>query len=232
MDSVILEGMLLQASLIFALGAQNLFVLEAGLKKMHPLAVSFTCFICDFFLIMLGVAGTATLLAQFYQFKIIFGVLGVLFMFFYGWNKLHSSTSDFSFYDIKSNDRSFRKAIILSFTFSIFNPHAYLDAIVLIGGYSTKYEFISDRISIGIGASLFSLFWFLLLSFASSVMRPLFVNPRRMKLVMSFSGLILIVLSAKLSTEVYSWVFEMINDPNCSFFGTCSPVLQADASSN
>ena len=41
MNQVFLEGFLLQASLIFALGAQNLFVLESGLKKQHPRVVSF-----------------------------------------------------------------------------------------------------------------------------------------------------------------------------------------------
>lgn len=228
MEKVFFEGLLLQASLIFALGAQNLFVLESGLKRQNPLVVSFTCFICDLTLIMLGVAGTATLLTKFHQLKILFGGIGIIFMLMYGWSKIRpaieeetSSAGD----DVRS---TIKRSIILSITFSILNPHAYLDAIVLIGGFSTKYDDIQQRIAVGLGAACFSLIWFLALSFASGTMKPLLESPKRMRLVMSLSGFVLIVLAGKLSTDVYTWVVEMMNDPQCSVFGACSPiVLQA-----
>lgn len=231
MEKVFLEGLLLQASLIFALGAQNLFVLESGLKRQNPLVVSFTCFLCDLTLIMLGVAGTATLLTQFHQLKILFGGLGIIFMVMYGWSKIRTAESQ----EEKQTDSAFvstwKKSIILSITFSIFNPHAYLDAIVLIGGFSTKYSEIQNRVMVGLGAACFSLIWFLALSFASSTMKPLLESPKRMRLVMSLSGVVLIVLAGKLGTDVYTWIQEMMNDPQCSVFGTCSPVvLQAGVS--
>ncbi len=225
MEQVFLEGLLLQASLIFALGAQNLFVLESGLKRQNPLVVSFTCFLCDLTLIMLGVAGTATLLTQFHQLKIVFGGLGIIFMVMYGWSKIKKAEAP----EEKTSEPSFvstwKKSIILSITFSIFNPHAYLDAIVLIGGFSTKYAEIQNRVMVGLGAATFSLIWFLALSMASSTMKPLLESPKRMRFVMSFSGVILIVLAGKLGTDVYTWIQEMMNDPQCSVFGTCSPVV-------
>jgi L-lysine exporter family protein LysE/ArgO len=45
MLQVFLEGFLLQASLIFALGAQNLFVMESGIRRHYHLTVSFVCFL-------------------------------------------------------------------------------------------------------------------------------------------------------------------------------------------
>lgn len=228
MEQVFLEGLLLQASLIFALGAQNLFVLEAGLKRQNPVIVSFTCFICDLSLIMLGVAGTATLLTQFHQLKILFGALGIVFMVLYGWSKIRTVETESNREEKNGYVATWKKSIILSVTFSIFNPHAYLDAIVLIGGFSTKYADINARIAVGLGAACFSLIWFLVLSFASSTMKPLLESPKRMRLVMSLSGVVLIVLAGKLGTDVYTWIQEMVNDPQCSVFGTCSPiVLQA-----
>lgn len=228
MEKVFLEGLLLQASLIFALGAQNLFVLESGLKRQNPLVVSFTCFICDLSLIMLGVAGTATLLTQFHQLKILFGGLGIIFMVLYGWSKIRPGQAVPDKTEEKDFSSTWKKSIILSITFSIFNPHAYLDAIVLIGGFSTKYSDIYARIAVGLGAAFFSLIWFLALSYASSIMKPLLESPKRMRLVMSLSGVVLIVLAGKLGTDVYTWIQEMMNDPQCSVFGTCSPiVLQA-----
>lgn len=91
MDQMFLEGFLLQASLIFALGAQNIFVLESGLKKQHPLIVSFACFFCDLLLIMLGVTGAATLFTFFPYAKVSIGIIGILFLFYYDWSKFRST---------------------------------------------------------------------------------------------------------------------------------------------
>jgi L-lysine exporter family protein LysE/ArgO len=223
MNSLFLEGLFLQASLIFALGAQNFFVLESGLKRQHPFVVSFTCFICDFTLIMIGVAGMATLLTQYHQIKIIFGVLGIFFMVLYGWSKIRHNLSASKDFLADSSKSTIKKSILLSMTFSILNPHAYLDAIVLIGGFSSKYALLHERIMIGLGASCFSLIWFLILSFSSSFMKPFLMSPKRMRFVTSISGICLIFLAGKLSTDVYAWLVEMANDPHCSFFGLCSP---------
>ena len=229
MESVFVEGFFLQASLIFALGAQNLFVLESGLKRQHPIIISMTCFLCDLTLIMVGVAGTASVLSEFHQLKIVFGILGIAFMAIYGMNKMLRP-------EIPEEEsirlgHTVRRSILLSITFSIFNPHAYLDAIILIGGYSTKFVFLSERINLGLGAACFSLVWFLTLSYGASVMKPLLQNPQRMKLISSVTGVVLILLAGKLSGEVYGWIESMVNDPNCSVLGTCSPPipLHADA---
>ena len=42
-------------SLILAIGAQNIFVIEQGLKKQHIFLVCFVCSISDLFLIFLGI---------------------------------------------------------------------------------------------------------------------------------------------------------------------------------
>lgn len=229
MGSVFVEGFFLQASLIFALGAQNLFVLESGLKRQHPVTISVTCFLCDLTLIMIGVAGTASVISEFHQFKIFFGLLGIVFMLIYGLSKLRSS-------EIPEKEairlgHTVRRSILLSITFSILNPHAYLDAIILIGGYSTKYDILTERVFLGLGAAIFSLVWFLTLSYGASIMKPLLQNPQYMRLISGFTGVVLILLAGKLTGEVYGWIEIMVNDPNCSILGTCSPSIpfQADA---
>ena len=42
-------------SLILAIGAQNIFVIEQGLKKQHVFLVSLICSISDLILIFLGI---------------------------------------------------------------------------------------------------------------------------------------------------------------------------------
>lgn len=204
MEKMFIEGFLLQASLIFALGAQNLFVLESGLKKQHHLMVSFACFACDFLLIMLGVAGAGTLFSNFPEIKIIVGVLGVIFLLHYGWGKLSHQGQDFAVTGLRQS--TLKESLLSAIAFSLLNPHAYLDGIVLIGGYSSKYTELSERLTLGLGSSVCSLVWFLVLSSAATKMMPLFQNPRRMRYVMSTAGVLLIALSVKLSLNVYDWI--------------------------
>lgn len=206
MGSLFFEGLVLQASLIFALGAQNLFVLEAGLRRQHHLAVSFVCFLCDLILIMLGVAGAATLFSRYPELKIMVGILGVTFLFTYGIGKIFSRPETRNVKGPTRLETNLKRSVILAMTFSILNPHAYLDAFVLIGGFSTKYEALLDRVVLGLGAAVYSGIWFLILSTLSSVMKPLLEEPVRMRRVMSIAGVILVFLSAKLGADVLDWI--------------------------
>lgn len=215
MKEVFLEGMLLQASLIFALGPQNLFVLESGLRKNHHLTVSLVCYLCDLVLIMLGVLGAASFFNLFPQLKVIIGGFGVGFLIIYGVGKLIIDND----VDIRapSSGGNLKTAIISSITFSVLNPHAYLDGIVLIGGYSAKYPETFLRLALGLGASTFSLIWFLLLSYGAASLMPLFQNPRRMRFMMSTAGFILLFLSARLSMDVIGWLQEIYPETTTTF---------------
>ncbi|WP_440917262.1 LysE family transporter, partial [Candidatus Pelagibacter sp.] len=50
-----LLGFLTGLSLILAIGAQNIFVIEQGLKKQYVFLVCLICAISDFILIFLGI---------------------------------------------------------------------------------------------------------------------------------------------------------------------------------
>jgi L-lysine exporter family protein LysE/ArgO len=200
---------MLQASLIFALGPQNIFVLESGLKKHHHLAVSFVCYLCDFSLIMLGVVGAATFFNHYPQIKILVGFIGVIFLIIYGIGKIKHQDEYHLEFERDGKRSCFKAAIISSFVFSFVNPHAYLDGIVLIGGYSAKYPDLYSRFILGLGASSFSLIWFLLLSTAGTVIMPFFKDGRRMHRVMAGAGIVLLFLSVRLSLDVLQWVNEL-----------------------
>lgn len=206
MEKIFFEGFSLQASLIFALGAQNIFVLESGLRKTHSLTISLVCFLCDLTLILLGVAGAATVFNLFPSLKFVIGIIGVIFLFIYGFQKL---TEDNTFHSDKEfTGLSLKKSALLAMTFSLINPHAYLDAFVLIGGYSSKYVDLNDRLSLGMGAAIYSGLWFLVLSYFSGFMKPLFSNRKRMKCISVCIGVFLLFLSGKLSMDVLSWIPE------------------------
>ncbi len=207
MERLFFEGFLLQASLILALGAQNVFVLESGLKRQYPLVVSLVCFLSDFALITLGVIGSASVLTAYPEARIFIGIIGVLFLFSYGWGKIFTKSEKFQESE-STLKMTLKRSILLALTFSVLNPHAYLDAFVLIGGYSAKYELLSDRLAVGVGAAAFSGVWFVILSSTSSLLKPHLSNPFLMRKIMSASGIILILLSGKLGMDVISWMIQ------------------------
>ncbi len=88
MSLVFLQGFFLQASLILALGAQNIFVLNCGLQRQRHLLVALLSSLCDMTLILIGVLGVASVFVQVPLLKIGFGVLGVGFLAYYGVLKL------------------------------------------------------------------------------------------------------------------------------------------------
>lgn len=202
-----IEGFLLQASLILALGAQNIFVLESGLKKQRHVLVAVLCSLCDLILIAIGVMGAATIFVQYPFLKNLFGVIGVLFLTYYGFKKL-SEGLRFSHMEVAHGlpEISAKKVILLSLSFSLLNPHVYLDTIILIGGYAAKFPEMTDRLLFGAGAALVSVIWFFGLILFAYSMSSLLNNPKTMRFISILSGLILLLLSWKLGTDVYSWI--------------------------
>lgn len=226
MGEIFLQGALLQASLIFALGAQNLFVLESGLQKRYPIIVSLTCFLCDLVIILMGVAGAATLFALFPEIKVLIGILGVIFLFHYGVDKIFFGPEIPAATSFQK--KSLRLTVIQAISFSVINPHAYLDGIVLIGGFSSKFPELSDRILFGLGAACFSGVWFLFLSTTSGLVKPFLDNPKRMKRVMSLAGLTLVYLSGRLGLDVYEWMKELRPAlPKMHFLSSSIEIFQA-----
>ncbi|HVJ63936.1 MAG TPA: LysE family transporter [Bdellovibrionota bacterium] len=209
MFRVFAQGFLLQASLILALGAQNLFVLNAGLRRQHPLLVALIASLCDAMLIFVGVLGVASIFVQMPMLKISLGVLGVAFLFYYGLLKLREAKNGVELPQALASTVTIKQTILASLAFSLLNPHALLDTIVLIGGYSSRFALFSERFYFGAGAAVFSALWFLALVLLSTRASRLLSSPRAMRGVCLVSGLILIYLTFKLGAEVLGWIKDV-----------------------
>jgi L-lysine exporter family protein LysE/ArgO len=206
MFQIFIQGFLLQASLILALGAQNIFVLNSGLRKQRHLLVALVSSICDTFLILVGVLGVATVFIQIPILKIILGVVGVGFLFYYGILKLKEAKIGIEISQTSQNMGTAKQAVAMSLGFSLLNPHVYLDTVVLIGGYSSKFDQLNERIYFGLGASAFSTIWFFGLAILASFGSRLLNNSKAMRIVSLISGIILIALAIKLGREVLDWI--------------------------
>lgn len=206
MIEIIFQGFLLQASLILALGAQNIFVLNSGLRKQRHTLVAFVSSVCDTLLVFIGVLGVATIFVQIPILKISLGIVGVAFLLFYGFIKLKEAKNGINISQTAEGTITAKQAILTSLGFSLLNPHVYLDTVVLIGGYSSKFNSLVERFAFGAGASIFSTIWFFGLATFASFGSRLLNNSKAMRLVSLFSGIILIVLSFKLGVDVFGWM--------------------------
>ena len=193
------EGFILQASLILAFGAQNLFVLESGLKKDNQFIVAFVCTLCDFILIFIGLLGFSYLFDQFPEIKFIFGALGTIFLTVTGLNKLLSrqktSQNKVKLEHLKSSKLD---TILKTLAFSLLNPLVYVDTVLLIGGTGARIEHLNSRILFWLGASLLSFIWFFGLSYLSSQINLLRLRPDFLDKISKTSGFLLIIFALKM----------------------------------
>ncbi|MBL7665173.1 MAG: LysE family transporter [Bacteriovoracaceae bacterium] len=204
--NIFLQGFFLQASLILALGAQNIFVLNSGLHRKRHLLVAFLSSICDMTLILIGVLGVATVFVQVPILKIIFGVVGVGFLGYYGLLKLKEAKANTVFSENSFSATTLKQTVLTTLAFSLLNPHVYLDTVVLIGGYSAKFQGVFSRFLFGLGASAFSFLWFFGLVLLASAGNKLVHNKKAMRTISALSGIILLWLSVRLGIDVFDWI--------------------------
>ena len=153
-------------SLILAIGAQNIFVIEQGLKKQYVFLVCLICSISDFILIFLGI-----FLFQYFgnffnsTIELILNILLFLFLahFIYGKISIQKNKINFN-QEVKSI--SLTGIITKTLAFTYFNPHVYSDTVFFLGNFS-KNLLITDKYYFGIGASIASFLFFFLLGYLS-----------------------------------------------------------------
>ena len=154
-------------SLILAIGAQNIFVIEQGLKKQYIFLICLICSISDLILIFLGIF----LFHYFYQFfnsiiELIFNILLIIFLIYFIYTKIKSFDIEVSFNSNIEGTSKF-KIILKTLAFTYLNPHVYSDTVFFLGNFSKNYQ-LDQKISFGIGASIASFLFFFTLGYLSN----------------------------------------------------------------
>ena len=165
MDFLLL-GFFTGLSLILAIGAQNIFVIEQGLKKQHVFLVCLICSISDLILIFLGIF----LFHYFIQYfnstiELIFNILLIIFLLHFIYSKIKVYNSNINF---NTDTKNISKLNILLKTlgFTYLNPHVYSDTVFFLGNFSKNF-LINDKILFGVGASVASFLFFFLIGYLS-----------------------------------------------------------------
>ena len=159
-------GFFTSFSLILAVGAQNIFVIEQGLKKQFIFTVCFICSISDCFLIFLGIF----LFYYFNQYfnsttELIFNILLLIFLIYFIYSKIKSGNKNIDFnQDYKKT--SLVSIIFKTLGFTYLNPHVYSDTVFFLGNFSKNFLLV-EKIKFGIGASLASFLFFFFIGYMS-----------------------------------------------------------------
>jgi len=181
----LLLGFFTGLSLILAIGAQNIFVIEQGLKKQHIFLICLICSFSDLILIFLGIF----LFHYFIQYfnstiELIFNILLIIFLihFIYSKIKVFNSSIDFN-----SNTKDISKFNILLKTlgFTYLNPHVYSDTVFFLGNFSKNF-LINQKVLFGLGASIASFLFFFLIGYLSKFLSKYAQNQKIWKVINIF----------------------------------------------
>ena len=162
----LLLGFFTGLSLILAIGAQNIFVIEQGLKKQHVFLVCLICSLSDLILIFLGIF----LFHYFVQYfnstiELIFNILLIIFLLHFIYSKIKIYNSSINF-NSDTKNISTLNILLKTLGFTYLNPHVYSDTVFFLGNFSKNF-LINDKILFGIGASVASFLFFFLIGYLS-----------------------------------------------------------------
>lgn len=198
-SSVFFQGMALCASLIMAIGAQNAFVLRQGITRQHLFVAAMTCVTCDMLLMSAGILGMGKMLQTLPQLEVWMALAGAAFVFWFGWQSLKKAFKPAALVmDANTQGVASAKGVILAaLGFSILNPHAILDTVVLVGGIGAQQDPANQPMFL-LGAVSFSGLWFFSLAFGASKLAPLFAKPLAWRVLDALIALMMCAIGVSL----------------------------------
>jgi len=167
--SFLILGFFTGLSLILAIGAQNIFVIEQGLKKQYVFLVCLICSISDLILIFLGI-----FLFQYFgdlfnsKIEFILNILLFIFLAHFIYGKISIQKNKINL-DKKIKNISLTGITTKTLAFTYLNPHVYSDTVFFLGNFSKNLSII-DKGYFGVGASIASFIFFFLIGYLSKLL--------------------------------------------------------------
>lgn len=206
-----LHGFFLAFGLILPLGVQNIFIFNQGAAQpslFRALPAVVTAILCDTLLILLAVLGVSVMVLSVSWVKMVFILVGILFLIYMGiltWRSSVSSPDPQPQSEPASNigikPISAKKQVVFAASVSLLNPHAILDTVGVIGTSSLQYVGM-DKIWFTGASILVSFIWFLFLAGAGRVIGK--INPSFIPILNRISAIIMWGSAAYLSFSFLS----------------------------
>ena len=189
-------------SLILAIGAQNIFVIEQGLKKQYIFLVCLICSISDLILIFLGIL----LFHLFHQYFNLFveftlNIFLIIFLVYFIYSKVKSIKINLSF-NSEIKDISIKEIFLKTLGFTYLNAHVYSDTVFFLGNFSKNF-LLDEKIFFGAGASFASFLFFFVLGYLSNYLSRYAQNENIWKYINLFIIVFMSVLTIYIIKETY-----------------------------
>jgi L-lysine exporter family protein LysE/ArgO len=195
--AVFIQGLLMTAGLIMAIGAQNALVLRQGLMRQHVGPVVLLCTVSDWFLIALGVFGLGSLIQGSPVLLEVFRWGGALFLLVYGalaarraWLGADQALQ------ANSQGATLSATLGSALAMTYLNPHVYLDTVVLLGSVGAQHGAL--RPAFTLGAGLASLLWFALLGYGAAAAAKWLARPVVWRAIDASVALVMWVVAGQL----------------------------------
>ena len=202
--SFLLLGFFTGFSLILAIGAQNIFVIEQGLKKQYIFLVCLICSVSDLILIFLGIFLFEYFRIFFTNFvELIFNILLLVFLVYFIISKLRFNYDNLIL-NLENKKISLISIIIKTLGFTYLNPHVYSDTVFFLGNFSKNF-LITQKYQFGIGAAIASFLFFFSLGFMSKFLSKYLQN----KIAWRYINLFIIIFMSILSFYVLSVILKL-----------------------
>jgi L-lysine exporter family protein LysE/ArgO len=190
-------GLALGGSLIVAIGAQNAFVLGQGLRRSYPATTAAVCSVCDALLISGGVLGIGVAVAAHPAAARLLTLAGAAFMLAYAglaaWRAATGGAAASA-----ATARGDRLSVIGgALAVSLLNPHAYLDAMLLIGGVAAQTP-AAERPAFALGAVSASVLWFFSLGLGAAALSRALARPAVWRAIDAATAAMMTVLAVRL----------------------------------
>jgi len=196
-------GFLTGLSLILAVGAQNIFVIEQGLKKQYVFLVCLICSLSDLILIFLGI-----FLFEFFRnlfthkIELIFNILLFIFLIYFVISKVRTNYDNFDI-DPYKTEISLKNIIIKTLGFTYLNPHVYSDTVFFLGNFSKNF-LISQKYYFGIGASIASFLFFFSLGYLSKLSSKYLKSTKTWKIINIFIITFMSILAFYVLLDIFN----------------------------
>ncbi len=198
-NAAFIQGLFLSASLIVAIGAQNLFVLRQGLRREHVGAVVALCALLDVLLVAVGVSGVAAALGRHRGALGALALGGAAFLAAYGALALRRALAPSALVPVAGGSGQGRQAVLgQALAITLLNPHVYLDTVLLLGAAGAQHAPVAQPAFV-LGSAAASMAWFTALGFGARWLAPVLARPQAWRVLDALVATTMFVLSVLLA---------------------------------
>ena len=185
----LIQGFVIGGSLIIAIGPQNLFVIQQGLKNNYVFITVLICSFSDALLIVIGISLSSMIIDISPLTINILKYIGGFWLIIYGVKKILKSKKN----NINKKEKFINEKLLIvvlnTLIITYANPHVYIDTIILLGALSTNFQ---NQFFFGLGAILASFVFFFLIGYTSMFFSKYIINNKLWFWIDNIIGIVMI----------------------------------------